>query len=207
MSQNGAFVQSLRPAPKRLYESSVSLAICLKNHQEATCATKTETNSNSCEEAVETKPTLAAVTRHYRLGRLLRAIAPLIVLQERLYRRLEKRPDTDAAVKKTFPELFQIMENESRAILKISSDFSVAKEDRYTMEANLNHLRDSVERIADAFQTVRDAQYQSPGRLDNKMADIVDQLRVDWCAVQSVRESLPERYPLDFGRLSEKSTP
>ncbi|XP_022093521.1 uncharacterized protein LOC110980825 [Acanthaster planci] len=209
MSLKDSILQSLRPTPKRLYESSVCLASCLKNHEEAKGpGTKTDhdgVSSGSASEPTE-KPTLAAMARHYKLGQLLRSLAPLIVVQERLYRRLEERPDVNAAARKTFPELFQVMDIESRTILKISSDFSVEKEDRYAMEANLNLLRESVVRITEALQTVREAQYESPGRLNNKLADTVDALRVDWHAVQSIRASLPERYPLDYEQLHEKSS-
>lgn len=111
MSQNG-LVRSMKPPSRRLFESSVCLTSCLNTHREAQCTDhcKNETTHNA---TAGGKPTLAALARHYRLGQLLKVIAPLVVLQERLYQRLEKRPQIDELAKKSFPNLFQILEDVS----------------------------------------------------------------------------------------------
>ncbi|XP_033637933.1 uncharacterized protein LOC117298724 isoform X2 [Asterias rubens] len=204
MSQNG-LVRSMKPSTWRLYESSVCLTSCLNSHREAQCTDHCKNESTHNGTTGET-PTLAALARHYRLGQLLKVIAPLVVLQERLYQRLEKRPNIDELAKRSFPSLFQILEDESKTVLQVSQTFSSDKEHRFTMETNINIIRDSLNEILDALQAVHESKYDSPGCLSNKMAEIVDELLVEWSTVQAMRENLPERYSVNYGSTLEKTS-
>ena len=93
---------------------------------------------------------------------------------------------------------------ESRAIRKVAGDFPTEKEERHRMEDSINLIRDSLRAILDAFLGAHASRCPAgPGRPDNRMAEAVDGLGVDWARLRSLADDLPIRYPLDYGQMEK----
>ncbi|XP_071798107.1 uncharacterized protein [Asterias amurensis] len=216
--QEQELVWNLHPSTRKLHIAFHSLLYNFYNHKDLALPLDLQERIAAMEESqqhgastsrattpqtysgLRPKPTLAAQARHLKLSQLLHVLDKLIVVQEKMFKRLEKQTNLSEWVQDSLKRLFEVLENECDTIVGISVKFSTAKEDRFQMEQDINQITDAFQRILSGFLDVIQSWTDVVGNV--RGADVAppggEDPWPDQTTIEKLREGLPDGYEVDY---------
>ncbi|XP_022093380.1 uncharacterized protein LOC110980744 [Acanthaster planci] len=210
--EEDAFEGELHPPTRQLHTAFEYLLLRLYHHKDLALPVNVKAGMfpptqppSPTVPSSQAKPTLAAQVRHFKLSKLIVVVDKLIVMQEKLFRRLEKQANWAEWVQDSLQHLFQVLEKECDKIQQLSMNLSSEREDRFQMETDINALTDSLQEILTSFGALTQAWTDVVGHVAANVVEV--QAGGDgnpWPDVDTVtdlRRGLPERYTVDYVAL------
>ncbi|XP_072034748.1 uncharacterized protein [Amphiura filiformis] len=180
------------PCLQQLIESLRMLVTCAQTHYHNQIDTKSKQDGAEI-------PTLATLARYYNLKKTNEVMVRVLVILSKLFHRFRVicYGNMKDAREKYCPDFFERLDKESSRILRLSREFSIAKEDCLKMEQDITAIRNSLSVIIQQLEHLKNSQDNNRHR-ENWITECLIEIDLDWDNVEKAKNELPNGYVQDF---------